>query len=383
MQWEHNQNRNATSARRQPMSTSQQPQGHPSFASPFQIPHCRILGRTDGRSEGPLPLHWTASGVLFNLRASSLLVDVEADYTDHAPWISLSLNGQDLLRMPLQKGRHTLSLLQGLDPAQSHVVRILRESQAMPGDPRCRVLLHGLACDGQLAPLPEPACRIEFIGDSLTSAEGAWGCPADTEWLPLWFAGAKGYPQRIGDRLNAEVRVISQSGWGVCSGWDNDPNSRIPKYYHQVCGVIGARDGGDAAYDFTSWKPNLVVCALGANDWNALRADQGFTDPATGEVFKQSMDNLAPLGKGIRDFLAALRERNPDAVIVWVFWAGGDPILSLIRKAVDDQRAAGDTQCFMETVPGMKPDGARNHPGLAQHERLAAILATRLKRHLR
>jgi hypothetical protein len=60
------------------------------------------------------------------------------------------------------------------------------------------VLLHGLACDGQLAPLPEPACRIEFIGDSLTSAEGAWGCPRDTEWLPLWFAGAKGYPQRIG-----------------------------------------------------------------------------------------------------------------------------------------------------------------------------------------
>ena len=275
------QNRNMTSGKEASMSTLLQSQDHPSFESPFQIPHCRILGRTASRAEGPLPMHWTASGVLFDLRASSLSVDVEADYTDHAPWISLSLNGQDILRMPLQKGRHTLSLLQGLDPSQPHVVRILRESQAMPADPRCHVLLHGLSHDGALAPLSEPTRRIEFIGDSLTSAEGAWGCPADTEWLPVWFAGAKGYPQRIGDKLNADIRVISQSGWGICSGWDNDPNSRIPKYYRQVCGVTGSRDGGDTAYDFDSWKPNLVVCALGANDWNALRAESGFKDPLT------------------------------------------------------------------------------------------------------
>lgn len=349
----------------------------------FQMDNLRILGRSGGKTDGPLPLHWTASGVAFDLRGSSLSLEVEADYTDHAPWLSLSLNGQDVLRMPLQKGRHTLTLLQGLDPEKPHHIRILRESQAMPDDPACRVLLHGLSHDGILAPLPEPDYRIEIIGDSLTSAEGGWGCPQDTEWLPIWFAGAKGYPQRIGDKLNADVRVLSQSGWGVCSGWDNNPESRIPKYYHQICGVTGSRDGGDAAYDFSTWKPNLVVCALGANDWNALRAENGFTDPVTGEMHKQSMDNLAPLDKGIRDFLADLRKYNPDATIVWMFWAGGDPILSLIRNAVEDRRQAGDTKCFLETMPGMKPDGARNHPGLAQHERLASILAVRLKRYLK
>lgn len=350
--------------------------------APLQMEHLRILGRTDGRKEGPLPLHWTASGVAFDLRSSSLSMVVEADYTDHAPWLSLSLNGQDILRMPLQKGRQHLDLLQGLDPAQPHHIRILRESQAMPDDPACRVILHTLGHDGTLAPLPEPACRIEFIGDSLTSAEGAWGCVKDTEWLPIWFAGAKGYPQRVGDKLAADIRVISQSGWGICSGWDNNPNSRIPKYYHQVCGVTGERDGGDAPNDFTAWQPDLVACSLGANDLNAMMAESGFTDPATGEVSKQSADNLAPLDKGIRDFLSDVRKYNPKATIVWGFWSGGDPILSLIRAAVADRQQSGDTRCFLETLQGMAPNGARNHPGLAQHERLATILATRLKRYL-
>ena len=74
------------------------------------------------------------------------------------------------------------------------------------------------------------------------------------------------------------------------------------------------------------------------------------------------MDNLTPLDKGIRDFLSDLRECNPDATIVWVFWSGGDPILSLIRQAVEDRRKAGDSLCFLETVPGMKPERRPQSP---------------------
>lgn len=350
--------------------------------SPFEMEHLRILGRTDGRAAGPLPLYWTCSGFELDLRGTTLEVELEADYEDLEPWIELSLNGQDILRMPVQKGLHRVSLLRGLDPEKPHRIRLLRESQPMPGDGRCRLLVHAIRHDGTLAPLPEPACRIEFIGDSLTSAEGAWGCPVDTEWRPHWFAGAKGYPQRTADRMGAELRVVSQSGWGVRSGWDNNPDSRIPKHYAQVCGVTGARDGGDAPYDFNAWKADLVVCALGANDWNALRAETGYTDPATGEVFRQRMDDLAPLADAIHDFLDDLRRCNPDSVLVWLFWAGGDPVLGLIREAVDARRAAGDSRCFLEILPGMRPDGARNHPGLASHDRLASILAIRLKRHL-
>ena len=52
-------------------------------------------------------------------------------------------------------------------------------------------------------------------------------------------------------KLEADFRIISQSGWGVLSSWDNDPKCAIPKYYEKVCGVVnGERNEELGAYEY-------------------------------------------------------------------------------------------------------------------------------------
>ena len=261
--------------------------------NPFALKNLRLLGRAGDKR--PLHLYWTGSGLEMDLRARELWVELEADYADLEPWISLMVNGRLVLRQMLPKGRHWLPLLRGLDPDKPHHIYLLKESQAMPTDPDSGILVHALRFDGELAPLPEPACRLEFIGDSLTSAEGGMGGPEDSEWRPIWFAGALGYPWTAARLLGGEARVLSQSGWGTRSSWDNDPSCNLPAYYEQVCGVVpeGGLGGDHAAYDFASWKPDAVLCALGANDLGAM-GNPARVDPKTGESFRQSREDTAP-----------------------------------------------------------------------------------------
>ena len=354
----------------------------PITAAPFELENLRILGRAGDKR--PLHLYWTGSGLEMDLRGSELWIEVEADYEDLEPWVSLVVNGNLVMRQMLARGRQWLPLLRGLDPTQPHHIYFMKESQPMPTDKRSGVLVHAIRFEGELAPLPEPTCRLEFIGDSLTSAEGGHGTPKDTEWRPIWFAGAMGYAWQTARLLGGEARVLSQSGWGVRSSWDNDPKCNMPAYYEQVCGVVpeGGIGGDGSAHDFSSWKPDAVLCALGANDQNAINHEP-FTDPVTGETFKQSADDLQPLEDAMVAFLYKLRRCNPDAPIYWLRFGGESTVKSLIAKSVDRYLAeTKDPKCSLLELPSMSPTGARNHPGLDVHTAQAQALAAQLKKLL-
>ena len=37
-------------------------------------------------------------------------------------------------------------------------------------------------------------------------------------------------------------RAVSQSGWGVLSGWDNNPDHNVPSCYEKICGFLELPD---------------------------------------------------------------------------------------------------------------------------------------------
>ena len=86
--------------------------------------------------------------------------------------------------------------------------------------------------------MPERNLKIEFIGDSITSGEGATSArKRKLNWISMFFSAENNYAVMVSRALNADIRVSSQSGWGVCCGWNNDPNSAIPPIYGQLCGL--------------------------------------------------------------------------------------------------------------------------------------------------
>ncbi|WP_341349716.1 hypothetical protein [Clostridium butyricum] len=57
----------------------------------------------------------------------------------------------------------------------------------------------------------------------------------------MWFSTTNNYAVITSKKLDADFRILSQSGWGVLCGWDNNPNHALPRYYEQVCGVVNGK----------------------------------------------------------------------------------------------------------------------------------------------
>ena len=349
------------------------------------IPELVFHGR-NGEYHNSVALFWSCSGIEMNWKGKDLFLDVESDYNLFEQWVSVVLNGTHLARFPLQKGRHVVPILLNMNPEKVNHVEIVKDVQSQPTDDVTNMILHGIETDGTFLPVPEKALKLEIIGDSITSAEGAIGAKDETDWLPFLFSAVRGYAFMTAQKLNADLHVLSESGWGALSSWDNDPKCAIPLYYKQVCGTIqgekNALYGAQDAYDFDKWNADVVVINLGAND-NSAFYQPPHVDPETGEAFKQNYPaDLKRLQQRQYDFLCTVRKRNPNAHILWCHGMLGNPLEEPIKEVVAKFVAnTGDKKTEYFRLPNEPADGygARSHPGLPMHECAAKALTEKIR----
>lgn len=359
------------------------------------INHLKIHGRTT-ECLTPLTLFWTGSAIELNAKGSELWIEVEVDYRYFEPWISVVINGSTVSRQMLTAGRYWVCIFRGMNENLAKNIRIVKEVQAMSGDPDCSLQIHSVRFDGEFLPVEEKPVKIEFIGDSITSGEGAVGAIVEQDWIPAWFSAVNNYSYMTANYINADYRVISQSGWGVLTGWDNNPHSNIPEYYEKVCGLLtgdknkalGAREENN----FSSWQPNIVVVNLGTNDAGAFSSPE-WKDELTGESHKQRLnedgtfyeDDLKLFEEAVTNFLIKIRRYNPKAQIVWAYGMYGIPMLPAIYRGVDSYcKHTGDKKVSVFQMPNTTDEttGSRYHPGVTAHERAAKDLSEYLKQFL-
>lgn len=352
------------------------------------IDNLKVHGRTTG-SLSPLTLFWTGSAVEFNVKGSELWVEVESDYDLYEPWVSILINGVPVSRQMLTAGRYWICVFRGMNENVVKNVRIIKDVQAMSGDPGCSLQVHAVKSDGAFLPVQEKSYKIEFIGDSITSGEGAIGAKAEEDWIPMWFSAIHNYTFMTAEALNAEYRVISQSGWGVLTSWDNNPKGNIPDYYEQICGLLTGENnkalGAGGKHDFGSWQPDVVVVNLGSNDGGAFQTPE-WNDPVTGKAHKQRLhedgtyheEDLAAFERAVEQFLSKLRRNNLEAQLVWAYGMLGFPMMPAIYRAVDAYtKRTGDHKVTIIQLPDTTEEtiGARSHPGELSHRRTADVLA--------
>ncbi|MGN6712438.1 SGNH/GDSL hydrolase family protein [Anaerocolumna jejuensis] len=359
---------------------------------PEEIKYLKIHGRTAG-SAAPLPLFWTGSGIELNVKGSELWIEVEVDYGLYEPWLGVLINSAKVSRQMLNKGRYWLCLFRGMNENTVKNVRVIREVQAMNGDPDCSLVIHSVRADGEFLPVKERPVKIEFIGDSITSGEGVVGAREEEDWISMWFSAADNYTALTAKELNADYRVISQSGWGVLTSWDNNPDYNIPKYYEKVCGLLtGEKNenlGALKENDFNAWQPDIVVVNLGTNDSSAFNTPE-WKDEATGRHHKQRSDSdgtfneedLKAFEEAVSNFLAKIRKYNQKAHIVWAYGMLGNSMMPAIFRAADTyQRKSGDRKVSVFQLPNTtdKTIGSRSHPGILSHEKAAEELSVYLR----
>jgi len=359
---------------------------------PGMVSELRILGRT-GKNGDDVVLFWTGSGFECNYEGTELWCEFESDYSVYEQWISVLVNGELMTRQMLNKGRERICLFRNMQTKKKNHIKVIKEVQAMPGDPEAYLAVCALYGDGVFYELPEPECRIEFIGDSITSGEGSYGATVEQDWIAMWFSATKAYPHLTAELLQAEYRIFSQSGYGVYCAYDNNLDHVMPKYYEQVCGVLeGDRNkaaGAWDAYDFSSWQPDYVLINLGTNDGGAFHNPE-WVDEATGRRNKMYTDTdghpakecLAPVAQAVEAFLSLVRTHNPKAYIVWAYGVMGTVVEEAIRAGIHAFcQKTGDERVEYLPLAEMKPEqvGARSHPGIGAHRAVAEAVFARLR----
>jgi hypothetical protein len=303
-----------------------------------------------------------------------------------------------------------------MNASKAQNIRVLKDTQAMGDDPAhslvmrtVRVETTGAApaeavrADEVFVSVPRKKRMIEFVGDSITSGEGTIGAKGEMDWISMWFTCANTWAYMAAERLDADFRFVSQSGWGVYCAWDNDIRHALPLHYAELCGPMlsGRLESGHpciksrraseagriragAPYDFSKEPADAVVINLGTNDSGSFR-NPAWTDPETGTVYKQRLnpdgslnaDDAAKFTHAAERFLALVREKNPDALIVWAYGMLGFQMERYILQAIESRKAAGDCSVSYLRLPAMLPgeEGSRDHPGYPAHQRAADSVA--------
>ncbi len=327
----------------------------------------RILGRTD-RSCLPLALDWTGSGVELQFKGSDLWAELEATGKAPVMWMAVLADGQPVARFPVEPGIRFYPLVMGMDPEHSRTVTLMKETQCMPDSPETTVILRSLRLNGEAEELKPRDLKIEFVGDSLTSGEGSLAPNGNDEWITIWFSACGNYSQVACQELNAERRVLSQSGWGVCWDWEHKPEGNMTDHYEEICGVLRGpaadRRGCGKPYDFSEWQPDIVCIRLLTNDCGGMEQKGSF---------EADRDRVT---EGCLTLLRKVRKNNPKAKIVWIL-PGTAHHPELVEEAVEKARQEGMDGLFTFTLPDYGPEdmGARFHPNAAWNRKAGLLLA--------
>lgn len=330
----------------------------------------RLMGRMDPEQK-PLALDWTGSGLEFRFRGTAAWAKLEAPAAAPIMWMIVLADGAPVTRFPVEPGIRMYPLLLGLEAEQERTVTLMKETQCMPGNPEATVLLHSLRIEGELMELPERDCRIEFIGDSLTSGEGALAARDNMEWVTPWFTARGNYSWYACEALNAERSILSQSGWGVNWDYQHTEANNMSDAYEYTVGVLQGPEaearGCLKPWDFSRWQPDIVCIRLMTNDNNGMIERNSFEADSEAAV------------QGALNLIRKVRKHNPRAKIVWILPAT-DCRPELAEEAV---RRAGEEmeEVFAFSLPDYGPEdmGARWHPNAEYNKRIGLMLAEYLR----
>lgn len=341
-----------------------------------EIPFYKIHGRSRLLSDS-IALFWTGSAIELNVSGSSLFLHLESLTSTYENWISILCNDVCISRFMLSEGEGQYCLFRNMNPDTVKNIKVIKDVQAMSQDEQHCLKIKGISTDGVFHEVQDKPYKIEFIGDSITSGEGAIGGTTEEDWLSMWFSALNNYTYLTAKDFGAEYRIISQSGWGVLSDWQGNREGAIPPIYEKICGVLkepfATEIGAQNLNDFSHWQPDFVVINLGTNDSNAM---------LNTSTNKYDLEELLAFKKGVVNFLKKCRTYNPTAYIVWAYGILGYPLEETIKEALFAyQEESGDSRTAYVSLPEMttKGLGARFHPGLIAHEAAAEVLVQALK----
>lgn len=268
-------------------------------------------------------------------------------------------------------GMEELTLATGLERGY-HTFELARQA-----DVDIKANIDSIQLCGMFVPVePTDMPSIEFIGDSVTSGIGA---VYEGDNNGKISDATSTYAFMTAHELNMPYQVFSRGGVALTDKADKKECIKDKYIYKNPWKSMAA----DSLYDFKGGS-DIVVINLGTNDrWSGTVNDEQFKD-------------------GMNYFLNIIREKNPNAKIVWVYgmmFTGNMSYKNVIESVMNDLggKEKGYFSCELPydwgkdytytnengesiTVPTVSKDlHYVNHPVKAGHDAAAKVLTEFLK----
>lgn len=317
--------------------------------------HIRIMGRHLVDNHGSVK--FAASGVsfFFKFRGTQFTADLNDEFRDSTNynWFDVIIDSSRVRKFhtvagktryvladSLKSGVHTLLLCKATEGQNGHNTLI---------DVRTRQLL-------QAGPLPDR--KIEFIGNSITCGFGDDTTMVRCEngqWFDhtnAWYA----YGPRLARQLHAQWMLSSVSGIGMHRNW-NSPGPVMPDVYS---GVYMEYTKNPVPWDFSKYTPDLVVIALGTNDFSK----------GGGKEPRPALDGDAFVND-YTHFIGTVREKYPDAKFLLANspMFGPDQMKQLnayLQRVKENCEAKGDSSITIFSWDNTYNSGCNGHPYMDQ-----------------
>lgn len=281
----------------------------------------RYFGRTYEKAR----IHWfnwSGSGFSVRFRGSSLVAEFysNAPETKDLAYLKVYIDGQPQPDILLREECQMLTLAEGLDPQQEHILEVRKRTNVRSSSAGLSrlVLMDGIILEPEA---PKERC-IEFVGDSLTvgymaSKEGK----SARAWSTTTEDVTGTYCPQIAAAFDAQYQVVGVSGRGVVRNNGGDAEMLFPEIYRQ----LDPYNNPGVEYDFAS-HPDVIVINLGTNDESAAN------------------ENLPPeeFRKGLYDFLQEVRQYHPDAQILYTYGLVRTGLSPHIEAVVTQLQNQGD-----------------------------------------
>ena len=310
----------------------------------------KIQGRSGPVSSG-ISFDWSANTLEFQaVCEGSVSLNLKEKASD-TMYYTVLVDGKEQARARSSGSR--LLLAENL-PKGDHTFQVVRQTVSFFG----QVTLCSIELKGQLKSRPaDRPLYMEFLGDSITVGMGnlCLGLPAPASFYSVNQDGTKSYAYYAAQTLGADISVLARSGIGAYQGWDSG-NPALPPMYDYISYY---RDK-TARWDF-SRQADIVVINLGTNDlWTG--------------------GSSRALTQAMQDFMRQVRQKNPQAKIVW---AAGGIMADYLDEADDAVDSLGGPQkgYYVCPLPCGPNKGGNGHPTAEQHQSMADSLVAFLRRN--
>lgn len=254
-----------------------------------------------------------------------------------------------------QMDKVEFKIAEGLEKGE-HTFGIYRQNEPVEG----KFGVSAIKLDGELLDPPaEKDLYFEFIGDSILAGYG--NLSTGGTHAALYQDATRGWAYLVSQEMDADWSLIAHSGITAANGigWSGKRSVSMQTMYP----LQRYHSDRKTLYSFER-EPDVIFVCLGTNDiWTYQTSDPSNTTDVVSD--------------GIKEMTELIREKNPNAKIVWLYNMMTYGANMLIDKAIKEM--GGEEKGLYTLMLETNLEGGGEHPNLAAQTTYANTICSFLR----